>query len=346
MSYRLQIMNPMENHKWDSMVLASEDYSVFNSSAWMRVLHEAYRYKPYVLSVFDGDRPVVMWPVMQINSFLTGRRGVSLPFSDYCDPILSPDGANSEALNVILTYAAEAKWKYFEFRGGSSVFPEAEGSSSYGGHVLSLNGNADALFKSFRDSNRRNIKKAEKSGIRVEESDSLDFLEKFYGLHCVTRKYHGLPPQPFDFFRKLHSHVIAKNQGRIFLAFHDGRAVAGDICLHFGTRATYKYGASDRRFQNLRASNLLMWEIIRYYASRGFEALDFGRTTPDNKGLMQFKNGWGCRQYTISYYRYDVAKRCFLHSKATGSGRMNAVLKHAPIPLLRGLGTMLYRHMA
>ena len=101
MSYRLQIMNPIENPKWDSMVLASEDYSVFNSSAWIRVLYEAYRYQPYVLSVFDGDRPVVMWPVMQINSFLTGRRGVSLPFSDYCDPILSPDGANSEALNVI-----------------------------------------------------------------------------------------------------------------------------------------------------------------------------------------------------------------------------------------------------
>ena len=239
-----------------------------------------------------------------------------------------------------------SRWKYFEFRGGSSVFPEAEGSSSYGGHVLRLNGQADALFKSFRDSNRRNIKKAEKSGIRVEESDSLDFLEKFYGLHCVTRKHHGLPPQPFDFFRKLHSHVITKNQGRIFLAFHDGRAVAGDICLHFGTRATYKYGASDRRFQNLRASNLLMWEIIRYYASRGFEELDFGRTTPDNKGLMQFKNGWGCRQYTISYYRYDVANRCFLHSKATGSGRMNTVLKHTPIPLLKGLGAMLYRHVA
>ncbi|MFO7601514.1 MAG: GNAT family N-acetyltransferase [Candidatus Desulfacyla sp.] len=346
MSYSLQIINPVESPIWDDMVLASECYSVFHSSAWMRVLHEAYRYRPYVFLVFDGRHPMVMLPVMEVGSFLTGRRGVSLPFSDYCDPVLSSNGANPEAVNAILTYAAKAKWKSLEFRGGSSLFPETEASSSYSGHVLLLNGDTDALFKAFRDSTRRNIKKAEKSGIHVEVDDSMEFLEKFYGLHCITRKHHGLPPQPFDFFRKLHFHVIAQNQGRIFLAFHDGKAVAGDICLHFGSRATYKYGASDRRLQHLRPSNLLMWEIIRYYALRGFESLDLGRTTTDNTGLMQFKNGWGCKQYPISYYRYDVAKRSFLHSKATGIGRMNTVLKHAPIPLLRGLGSMLYRHMA
>ena len=328
------------------MVLASESYSVFNSSAWIKVLHEAYRYRPYVFVVLHDAHPIVILPIMEVSSSWTGRRGISLPFSDYCDPVLSPDDANSEAVHTILTYAAKAKWKYLEFRGGSRLFPEAEASSSYSGHVLSLHDDTDALFKSFRDSTRRNIKKAEKNGIDVQESDSAEFLEKFYDLHCLTRKHHGLPPQPFDFFRKLHAHVIAQNQGRIFLAFHDGKVVAGDICLHFGGRATYKYGASDRTFQHLRASNLLMWEIIKYYASRGFEALDFGRTTPDNKGLMQFKNGWGCRQYSISYYRYDVEKCCLLPPKATGSGRMNAVFKHTPIPLLRGLGSILYRHMA
>jgi lipid II:glycine glycyltransferase (peptidoglycan interpeptide bridge formation enzyme) len=107
----------------------------------------------------------------------------------------------------------------------------------------------------------------------------------------MTRKEHGLPPQPFHFFKKIHDHIISKNLGVVVLASFDRENVAGAIYFHIGEKAVFKYGASDKKFQHLRANNLVMWEAIKWYSQNGYRSLCFGRTEPENQGLLQFKSG-------------------------------------------------------
>ena len=82
----LQIINPLEYPGWDELLLGTDGYSLFHSSSWARVLHESYRYKPLYFTCIENGKLSALIPMMEVISFLTGRRGVSLPFTDCCQP--------------------------------------------------------------------------------------------------------------------------------------------------------------------------------------------------------------------------------------------------------------------
>lgn len=120
------------------MVLATEDYSFFHSSSWARVLSESYGYKPLYLTILDNNRILGLTPLMQINSFLTGKRGVSLPFTDYCEPIVSDEVPFKAILDFVSIYGKRRGCEYIEFRGGQDFFEKEEPSEDYFGLPLTL----------------------------------------------------------------------------------------------------------------------------------------------------------------------------------------------------------------
>jgi lipid II:glycine glycyltransferase (peptidoglycan interpeptide bridge formation enzyme) len=161
----------------------------------------------------------------------------------------------------------------------------------------------------------------------------------------MTRKHHGLPPQPYHFFKKIYDHIISKNLGFVVLASHENRNIACAVFFHFGDKAIYKYGASDRNYQHLRANNLVMWEAIKWYCQNGYKSLSFGRTESENRGLKQFKTGWGTRENVINYYKYDFKKDTFTTDHLTVTKLQQSFFRKMPIPLLNIFGSLLYRHI-
>jgi len=340
----LQIINPLEYPDWDELLLTNKNYSFFLSSSWARVLYETYKYEPLYFSSLENGKLSALIPVMDVNSSLTGRRGVSLPFTDYC-PLIIKDKRNfQEIIENIIAYGQRGGWKYIEWRGGENHFQDMTPSSSYYSHTLELSQNEQEILSSFRGSTRRNIRKAIKEGVHLEICNSLESVRAFYRLNCATRKSHGLPPQPFYFFRKVFEHIISKKKGFVVLASYHKRNIASAIYFHFGKKAIYKYGASERSYQHLRANNLVMWEAMKWYAQNGFRRFSFGRTDPENKGLLQFKQGWGTNEETINYYRYDLTKDVFVED----SNRVKTsydLLRKLPSPLLKLVGSLLYKHL-
>jgi lipid II:glycine glycyltransferase (peptidoglycan interpeptide bridge formation enzyme) len=151
-------------------------------------------------------------------------------------------------------------------------------------------------------------------------------------------------PATFSFFKKIYANIISKGHGFVALASYQNRNIAGRVYFHFGGKALYKYGASDHKYQHLRANNLVMWETIKWYSKNGYKSLCFGRTEPENQGLIQFKSGWGTTQQRINYYRYDFRKEKFICAQSKVKGFYNRIFKNMPIPLLIGVGSILYKH--
>ena len=443
------ILNPLEMPSWDSMLLRTPGASFFHGSAWARVLSESYGYTPLYFSVIDSEKFRALVPVMEVNSFLTGKRGVSLPFTDYCDPLIDegvefPD--RDGIFNKIVEFGKKRGWKYIELRGGNSLLPvscsqfpvpsskngssldprssflapgpstgtqhpapctqlpavsgqrsavsdhsvasseahqpnmvqggallKAEGRSSsesahqaqrspllpapstpppapcpftaYLRHTLDLTRGGEALQAGLRDSTRRNIKKAEREKVEIRVEKTGEAMRAFYRLNCMTRQEHGLPPQPLNFFQKIYDHVISRGLGFIALASHQGRIIAGSVFFHFGGKGIYKYGASDRKFQDLRANNLVMWEAVKWFAEKGFKTFCFGRTEMENEGLRQFKNGWGAEETRIQYFRYDLRQGAFVPGKKKGEPAYTGLFRQTPVPVLNLIGSLFYRHM-
>jgi hypothetical protein len=338
-------INPTQYPDWDDLLLSSEKNSFFHTAGWSRVLAESYGYTPLFFTHFVNSRLSGLIALMEVNSFLTGKRGVSLPFTDQCEPIAEEESSFNEIFNEVIKHGQKSGWKTIELRGGYPYLCKKKPDSTFLTHHIDLAKTEEELLASFRNSTKRNIIKAKKNGVLVKADNSLVATREFYRLNCLTRRDHGLPPQPYGFFKNLHDHIISKNKGRVFLASFSGKTIAGAVFVGFGSKAIFKYGASDRKYQHFRANNLIMWAAIRHYAAGGFSLLDLGRTEPGNVGLLQFKRGWGARSTGLNYYKYDLQKLDFVSERPNWKSSYS-FFKKMPIPLLKLVGKLIYRHVA
>jgi hypothetical protein len=310
------------------------------------VLQEAYGYRPFYFASFDSHRLLTLLPTMEVNSWLTGRRGVSLPFTDSCPPLVSFATAAAGLFDQVKACGRARGWRYWQGRGVRQLFNSAPASLVFYGHTLDLSVGEDQLFANLHSAVRRAIRKGRKDGVEMEFSQSLEALKAYYSLHCLTRRRQGLPPQPFRFFESIHRHVLSPNLGQVALARCGGKVIAGAVFFHLGKKTIYKYAASDTAFQSVRGSNLVLWEAIRWYASQGSRELDLGRTERTNDGLRRFKLGWGTEEHLIEFIRYDLRKRRFVIESDETAGWHNPVFRRLPLFLSRIIGACLYRHCA
>lgn len=338
-----RIVDPIEERDWDSAVSALPGCSFFHSTAWATVLSETYGFKPTYLGLFEGRSLKAALPLMECKKPFGGSRGIALPFTDECSPIVTEAQQSAALIQEALAQGASRQWRYVEFRGDNGSLHDQRASQTFLGHRLSLTTPIDKLFEQLDSSVRTAIRKSERLGVEVEVSSSLDALAIFYQLHCRTRRRHGLPPQPFAFFRNIHRHIFERGLGFVSLAKHCGRAIAASVFFFFGNKVIYKFGASDERFQEVRGNNSVMWQAIKHMAAQGMGELTFGRTDVGEEGLRRFKLGWGSTEYRISYRKYDVKGRQFISAKDRVTGWYNHVFRRMPIPILRSAGNILYR---
>ncbi|HEV2392309.1 MAG TPA: GNAT family N-acetyltransferase [Verrucomicrobiae bacterium] len=339
------VLNPLEGSCWDEAIGVVGGGGFFHGSRWALVLQESYGYRPYYICCEQGGRTTGLLPLMEVDSWVTGRRGVSLPFTDECQPLAVNSASFQLLLQKALARGNEHRWKYLELRGGREFLPEEQASQRFYGHVVDLTPGEEKLFASLRPSVRRAIRKAKGRGLEVEISQELEAVQQFYALQCKTRRKHGLPPQPFQFFRKLHEHILSKGCGIVVLARLGAKIVAANVYLHKGQEALYKFGASEPAYQEMRGNDLVMWEGIKYYAWKGFRSLHLGRTSVANEGLRRFKLGWGAREGSIEYFRYDLRLQGFVTGRDEAFGWYNRFFSVLPLGLSRLFGGLLYRHV-
>jgi len=340
----LQIINPIEYPNWDELLLTNENYSFFHTSGWAKVISESYNYKPLYFTEIDNNKLTALIPIMAIKSPFTSQRGVALPFTDQC-PVIDSDGNHfRELFGKIIDYGRKAGWKTIEFRGGKEYLQDKIPSETYLTHSLDLAHPEQKIFSTFRSGTKRNIKKAIKENVRVKILNSLESVKEFYRLNCLTRRDHGLPPQPFFFFRKLFEHIISTKKGFVILASYHNKVIAGAVYAHFGGQAIFKYGASDKTYNHFRPNNLIMWEAIKWYLQNEYKSFNFGRTEPEHEGLLQFKRGWGTQEETIHYYKYDLTKYAFVKDSSRIKS-FHAIFQKLPLTLLKLAGRLFYRHI-
>jgi hypothetical protein len=340
-------LSPLEDPQWDSKVAEFPSASIFHTAAWARVLHKTYGYKPLYFTTGSSEKFESLLPLMEVHSALTGSRGIALPFTDECRPLAHATESLLEVSDRVLHYARQAGWKYVEFRGApNSAFTQASPASQYWVHQLRL-GRESEVFAGLDAAVRRGIRKAEQNQVSVRESLDFEDVREFYRLHCLTRRRHGVPPQPFSFFENIYRYIILQlGHGRLLIARRTGRVLASALFFHHDQTAFYKFGASDHTQQAYRPNNLVMWKAIQAYSAAGFTHLDFGRTSLYNEGLRRFKLSWGSSEARLVYHRYVPGSSQFVAAPDHSSGWHALAFRKLPLPLLQLIGSLLYKHIA
>ena len=339
------IIDPLQRPNWDALVEAHPRSTIFHGIGWARVLNETYGHVPMYVCRFDGDHLAQSLPLMEVASRWTGRRGVSLPFTDACAPLCgqSADGRNlyREAMDL----GRQRRWKYLECRNYDPAWEGCAPSLEFYGHVIDLGIGADRLFNGLDGAVRRGVRKAEAGGLKVEFSADKESVRTFYKLHCGTRRRHGLPPQPFRFFENIQRHILGKGRGFVATARMGSQPAAAGVFFYHGGEGLYKYGASDYGLQHHRPNNLMMWAAMRRCAEEGLSTLNLGRTSLSNEGLRRFKLGLGAVEKKLQYAKYDFSSKQFVVDVDQVEGWFNRVFSRLPLPVLRLAGAALYPHL-
>lgn len=337
--------NPLADRRWDDLVATHRAASIFHTRGWLEALHRTYGFDPLVFTTSPPDAPLSNGIVTcSVRSWITGTRLVSVPFADHCDPLV---GSEAEASQLIasLEEATRHTWKYVELRPRApftSPDPRLHEAASFRLHAINLRDDLDKIFRRMHESGvRRRIRRAERAGLRYEEGRSKALLDVFFDLFVLTRKRHGAPPPPREWFANLISAVGAA--AKIRVAWKDRRPIAAIVTLEHRTTMVYKYGGSDAAFHNLGAMPFLFWRAIQEAKTTGHDSFDLGRSDLTNDGLNTFKERLGGTPSALTYWRYStrgLRQRSMIPQVSAG------LLAWLPKPVLVTTGRFLYRHIA
>ncbi|HKO25449.1 MAG TPA: GNAT family N-acetyltransferase, partial [Chloroflexota bacterium] len=242
----------------DAHVAQEMTHTLYYTPAWLDLITDLYGSSALsLISTNASGRVTGYLPLCFIQSPVTGRRLVSLPFADHC-PLLATDEASANDLvDQAILLAQEKRAKYLELRAGVNDVlarrSDLVASNLYVRWLKPLTPDGDALWQSVDGSVRRAIKKAKRLGVHVRMVQDRAEMEHFYRLHVLTRsKKLGMPAQPRRYFFALWDTFAPSGALQLWLAEQQGVMVAGSILLASATTVQLAYNASDARYQHVR----------------------------------------------------------------------------------------------
>jgi lipid II:glycine glycyltransferase (peptidoglycan interpeptide bridge formation enzyme) len=165
-----------------------------------------------------------------------------------------------------------------------------------------IGGRLMTLFESVR---RRNIRKAQKSGVRSRKSDSLEDLRFLAGLHQENMEAIGGLAKSWDFFRLIREKMTYDQDYCLFIAERNGERIAGLLTFYFGQIAEYITPAIQHESRSYQPNSLLIFAAMKDAAQKGFSYWNWGGTWTSQDSLYDFKKRWGTQDYPYYYYVYS-----------------------------------------
>jgi hypothetical protein len=158
-------LDPLSDPRWDELASRHPRASIFHQRAWLEALARTYGYKPVVFTTSPASADLGNGLLFcQISSWITGKRVVSLPFSDHCEPLCDSAEEMKALVRHSQTEVDSHRWQYLELRPVDEEFGKASGEvglqpiGRYFHHVLDLKPAIEEIFQGFdKDSVQRRI---------------------------------------------------------------------------------------------------------------------------------------------------------------------------------------------
>lgn len=176
--------------------------------------------------------------------------------------------------------------------------------------LLKLGDSEEKILGNMRKTTRYLIKKAQKTGVKIIESQNPDDLKIFHKLEENTVAKHKFTPFSKRYVKNQFGVFAKTNDAKIYLANYKGKTISCAVITFFGDSAFYNHGASIE--SKIPASYAIQWEAIKEAKKRGKKYYNFwGGIAPEGKpnhkwaGITLFKTGFGGEKYQ-TIHAYDL----------------------------------------
>ena len=301
MEYSFQPVPSHAGRDWDQLISKCENTTAFQAWNWRTSLSEAFnQLQPHYFWILDSKKAVIGgWPTFIFRPLPTVKILFSLPWNLFGGYFLIPEfqgnyhqlcGDLMQQLTII-TKKEKVCQTSFTLDWNQSLFGDyllEKGFKSdrrYFTHRLKIGPDYDQIWNSYNKRVRGAVRKSQKKGVEVYETDNSNQLDQFYQIYLQTQQRLGGTPKPFSLMTQLFESNLAK----LVVARQEGKTIAGLLYFYFNTTVTLWAGASDPDWWSFRPNNAIFDHIIRWSCNSGYEWVDFGASPPDNTGLIKHK---------------------------------------------------------
>ena len=284
------------------MIQQCPNTTAFQSLAWRDALVDAFGrgwvtqpLRPTYLFIKQKDSVIGGLPAFVFQPIPGIRLWQSMPWNLFGGiHLMNSVDVNPETLvTPIETAAMKNRWCEIRW----TLTPEQ--TTTYGGyftkigydridhftHLLKTDEDVDTLWHAYNKRVRGAVRKAEKSGVAVTDTNSEAALSTFYDMYLTTVRRLGGTPKP----RSLMQTLLQQKLAKLAIATYRGTIIAGLLYLCFNKTVTLWCEASVPAFLKYRPNNAIFHYIITQACHEKYERVDFGASPSENKGLIAHK---------------------------------------------------------
>lgn len=201
---------------------------------------------------------------------------------------------------------------------------------------LDISSDLDTILAELNQKGRHAIKRAERDGVIVTQVAATDEnCKKMFELYAITAEGQ-FATRSYAYYKKFWQEFERAGIGQLFFAHADGQLVAAAYAFTFGTKSTYKDGASVRERPVYGSSHLLQWNVIKWAKSRGATKHDLCGSPPSDQLNNPNHRYYGIGRFKASFSKnvvdfvgtYDIVIRPYRYQMWTTFGERIALRWH------------------
>jgi hypothetical protein len=282
-----------------------EDRTIFQTREWLNFIAETQKASPVVLEVKDGSATVGYFTGLVIRRMGVRILGSSFPgwTTPYIGFNLVPGVSRKEALRALEIFAFhELGCLHLEVSDRGFIPEDGEqlgfAVDAYRSYETDLTRPEEEIFAQMTSACRRCIRKAEKSGVSIQEARDEGFAAEYYEqLKDVFSKQNLVPTYGLERVRSLIHHLLPTGRLLLLRAVDpEGRSIGTGIYPGMNKVAQFWGNASFRRSQHLRPNEALHWCAMRYWKGQGIAVFDWG-------GGGEYKEKYGGKPIRVPWFR-------------------------------------------
>ena len=309
---RLNIYDNMNGCEWDELV-TSVGGTIFHSNAW-RQYNNADNVTPQFI-MLTSDTGTLLGAALGFKSY--SPKKIFKPFTsrlwfDAVPAIRSNDEDELlEFLQLLKRHALnsgimEMSIGSFASSWGSNLFERLNFSIKQKRFefIIHLDKSEDDLWMKLEGKRRRNIKKAKRLGVTIQDlpgKEGLHELSRLQNESNIRILKRGGP----DLTRKCQkmlksSQTLLESSGRVVGAKVNKKTVGACLITCFNNMAYYMSAGFSQKGLETQAGTLMLWECIKYYRNKGIKIFNLGGCGADavssdspEHGLFVFKKAFG-----------------------------------------------------
>lgn len=186
--------------------------------------------------------------------------------------------------------------------------------------VLELTVSEEQLFADLKPKTRYNIRLAQRKGVEIMEDNSSTAFKEYLTLTKETTKRQHFYAHDETYHTRMWETLHPAGIAHLFRAIYQNKTIATWILFLFNNVLYYPYGASSSENREVMASNLMMWEAIRWGKQHNAKFFDMWGALPpnpdpkdDRQGFHRFKEGYSPRHVEFAG-SFDLILHPFLYN--------------------------------